>query len=98
MTKIISGPVRPLELLLSILALGLALVMLASTAEAAAKTKRQPSARPHAPAGTAVPCRGGNLFPCGPIYSGNDYLGTDPDPFIRLMIQRDLGVKYGGSP
>ncbi len=28
----------------------------------------------------------------------NDYLGNDPDPFIRLMIQRDLGARYGGGP
>jgi hypothetical protein len=25
------------------------------------------------------------------------YLGDDPDPFIRAMIQRDLGIKYGGE-
>ena len=42
-------------------------------------------------------CRGANLFRCGPIYNSNDYLGDDPDPFIRLMIQRDLGIKYGGE-
>jgi hypothetical protein len=41
-------------------------------------------------------CSGANLFPCGPLYNGNDYLGNDPDPFIRSMIQRDLGAKYGG--
>jgi hypothetical protein len=49
-------------------------------------------------AGSAVQyCRGANLFHCGPIYDSNDYLGDDPDPFIRLMIQRDLGIKYGGE-
>jgi hypothetical protein len=41
-------------------------------------------------------CRGSHLFHCGPLYNANDYLGNDPDPFIRLMIQRDLGIKYGG--
>ena len=40
-------------------------------------------------------CRGPNLFRCGPLYTSYDYLGTDPDPFIRTMIQRDLGAKYG---
>jgi hypothetical protein len=45
-----------------------------------------------------VRCRCANLFHCGPIYNGLDYLGDDPDPFIRLMIQRDLGAKYSGSP
>ena len=44
----------------------------------------------------AVPRR--QLFHCGPVYNGNDYLGSDPDPFIRLMIQRDLGARYGGGP
>jgi hypothetical protein len=45
-----------------------------------------------------VRCRCANLFHCGPIYNGLDYLGDDPDPFIRSMIQRDLGAKYSGSP
>jgi len=83
---------RPLGLLLCIITL-----TIASSAEAATKTKRQVATRPQAANSTAT-CRGGNLFPCGPIYSGNDYLGIDPDPFIRLMIQRDLGVYYGGAP
>jgi hypothetical protein len=26
--------------------------------------------------------RGTNLFPAGPVYSGSDYIGNDPDPFI----------------
>lgn len=29
--------------------------------------------------------------------SRKHYLGNDPDPFIRLTIQRDLGAKYGGE-
>jgi hypothetical protein len=70
-------------------------VIAASSADAKSKTK--PIARQAAP-GDSVHCRGANLFHCGPIYNGLDYLGDDPDPFIRLMIQRDLGAKYGGSP
>jgi hypothetical protein len=67
----------------------------AAAKSAASKTKRT---KPHAPvANTASSCRGGNLFPCGPVYNGDDYLGNDPDPFIRAMIQRDLGAKYGGE-
>jgi hypothetical protein len=82
-----------------ILIIGLA-SLLASSAGAATKAK---SAKHHAAsagastASTASSCRGGNLFPCGPVYNGTDYLGSDPDPFIRLMIQRDLGAKYGGE-
>ena len=70
----------------------------ASSAGAAAKSKNiSKRARPAATAGVASSCRGGNLFPCGPVYNSTDYLGSDPDPFIRLMIQRDLGAKYGGE-
>jgi hypothetical protein len=86
-------PSRSVKLL--ICALGLA-VMAASSA-AAAKKITKPAA-PQATASSAVPCRGANLFHCGPLFNGNDYLGTDPDPFIRLMIQRDLGARYGGGP
>jgi hypothetical protein len=73
--------------------------MLASSAilsaNAATKSKR---ARHAAPAvGAASSCRGANLFPCGPVYNSTDYLGNDPDPFIRSQIQRDLGAKYGGE-
>jgi len=42
--------------------------------------------------------RGANLFPAGAVYHANDYLGTDPDPFIRLQLQRDIGAHYGGEP
>jgi hypothetical protein len=35
--------------------------------------------------------------PAGPLYNGQDYLGTDPDPNIRSQILRDLGGRYGGN-
>jgi hypothetical protein len=68
---------------------------LAASASAATKSKRPKSAAPAA--SSASTCRGSNLFRCGPLYNSTDYLGNDPDPFIRLMIQRDLGAKYGGE-
>jgi hypothetical protein len=69
--------------------------ILASSANAATKTKRT---RYYAPVASAAPsCPGSHLFHCGPIYNSTDYLGNDPDPFIRAMIQRDLGAKYGGE-
>ena len=84
----------PRRALLLILSVSLTMT-LAASASAASKAKRT---KPRTPvASTASSCRGGNLFPCGPVYNGNDYLGNDPDPFIRLMIQRDLGAKYGGE-
>jgi hypothetical protein len=76
-------------------AASLAVSAVAATKSAATKTKRVKPTRPAA--STASTCRGANLFHCGPLYNSTDYLGTDPDPFIRLMIQRDLGAKYGGE-
>jgi hypothetical protein len=69
---------------------------LAPSADAATKTNKLKSSSPPFD-GHAARCRGANLFHCGPIYNGKDYLGDDPDPFTRLMIQRDLGAKYGGE-
>ena len=81
-----------------IMALGIVTIMVtiaASDASAASKSKKAKHIAPMA--GAAPSCRGANRFPCGPVYNGTDYLGNDPDPFIRLMIQRDLGAKYGGE-
>jgi hypothetical protein len=39
-----------------------------------------------------------DLYPAGPIFNGPDYLGDDPDPFIRSQIRRDTSVFYGGEP
>ncbi len=70
-------------------------VSFAATSNADAKKIK--TARSITPVSPVASCRGSNLFHCGPIYNSNDYLGDDPDPFIRMMIQRDLGVKYGGE-
>ena len=81
-------------------AAGLALLLAAAAPSEAAKAhkhKKHPAA-PAAPAAANSGYRGTNLFPAGPIYHGNDYLGDDPDPFIRSQIQRDLGAHYGGEP
>jgi hypothetical protein len=83
---------HPVKLLAGML--GLAIV-LASSADAAKKI-RKPRPAPRIIVSNSAPCRGANVFYCGPLYNGNDYLGNDPDPFIRAMIQRDLGAKYGG--
>jgi hypothetical protein len=69
-------------------------VMLASSADAGTATKKH---KPHQPmAGTSLACRGASNFRCGAVYNGNDYLGDDPDSFVRLMIQRDLGANTAG--
>ncbi len=82
---------RSLKLLVPALSL---VVVLASGVDAVAKTKRQRPAAQYA--GTSSTCRGAGNFRCGAVYNGRDYLGDDPDSFVRLMIQRDLGARYGG--
>jgi hypothetical protein len=83
---------RSVKLVICALALG---VMLTPNAEAANKAKKPVA--PQTAAANATTCHGANLFHCGPLYNSTDYLGSDPDPFIRAMIQRDLGAKYGPS-
>jgi len=88
-------PSLPFKLLLS--AVGLA-VVLAGMAPADAKDrkhKRQVVAQKTVRVQPAY--RGTNLYPAGPIYNGPDYLGDDPDPFIRSQIYRDLGAHYGDA-
>jgi hypothetical protein len=70
--------------------------LLTCVADAAPVRKRQQSAR--ATAITVTPAyRGAHLFPAGPVMYGNEYLGDDPDPFIRQQILRDLGAHFGGN-
>jgi len=76
-------------------ALGLAF---ASCADATPRKQRKPAA---AAAPTVVTVRpyywGANLWMPGPIYYSNEYLGTDPDPFIRSQIWRDLDAHFNGG-
>ncbi len=81
---------RSLKLLVSALSLA---VVLAPGVDAVAKVKRHKPAAQYA--GSSSTCRGGANFRCRGLQC-NDYLGDDPDSYIRLMIQRDLGAKYGG--
>ena len=84
-----------------VLAAGLAFAVAAAAPAEANKAKhhhKKAAATHHSKthrARQASRCRGGNLFACGPVYQGNDYLGDDPDPFIRLQLMRDLGAHYG---
>ena len=72
------------------------IVLVPSLAEAAkARKHRKPAVVQTSQTIGAVRYRGTNLFMAGPIFWGNDYLGDDPDPFIRSQIARD-GVRYGG--
>ena len=78
----------------------LAAAGLVGSAEAASKHKKR-----HAQSGAATaqsakraPAWSGGAAGTGPLYNGQDYLGDDPDPFIRFSINRDLGARYGGEP
>ena len=88
---------KNLSVTLSVFAIGLAVVM-ASPAEAAKKKQHhQPGYASQAmvPGGTSGRFQGGVL--AGPLYNGQDYLGTDPDPNIRAYILKDLDSRYGGG-
>ncbi len=79
-------------------AVGLA-VVLASPADAAKARKHRKHVTFHtAPVMVNVRYRGTNLFPAGPVmFNGGEYLGDDPDPFIRSQLLRDLGAHFGGN-
>jgi hypothetical protein len=80
-----------------------AILMLAGSASAEPtrepKQKKQTnvSAPAQKPARAASVYRGTDKFRAGPLFNGPDYLGDDPDPFIRSQIQRDLSARYGGD-
>lgn len=81
--------------MLSACVLGASVIFTFAAQAATKKANHSGAYRPQAASNASATCRGPNLFRCGPLYSSYDYLGTDPDPFIRTMIQRDLGAKYG---
>jgi hypothetical protein len=80
-------------------ALTVALAFLAAPVAEAAQAKKQRSqvSKPRvSPPGQTL-YRGTNLFMAGPMYNGLEYLGDDPDPFIRFQLLRDLPARYGGG-
>jgi hypothetical protein len=80
-----------------IMAASAIVVAMTSFADAKSRKARKPGAAPTQLSVNPY-ARGANLFPPGPVmYSPNDYLGDDPDPFIRLQLMRDLGAHFGGT-
>jgi hypothetical protein len=75
-----------------------ALAFIMSVPADAAQSRKH---RKHVAARTTVSAapayRGTHLFPPGPVMYGSEYLGDDPDPFIRSQIQRDLGAHFGDN-
>ena len=88
----------PLKLIGSIGVLALLLVAAMPADAAKARKHKKPVAARTVTVNAKSTDRGRNLFPAGPVYNANDYLGDDPDPFIRLQLQRDIGAHYGGEP
>jgi hypothetical protein len=83
------------RMLSSIKAVGCAVSLvfvLAAPAEAAQARNRVAPSAPPSP--VSPPYRGADRFPTGPVTYGNKYLGTDPDPFIRQQLLRDLGAQF----
>jgi len=91
------GAVMP-SLMIKLMAsvIGLAVVIVAAAPADAAKARKQKRLA-HATVRVQTGHWGTKLFPAGPLYNGQDYLGDDPDPFIRSQIYRDLGARYGGE-
>jgi hypothetical protein len=70
---------------------------LSASADAAAPRKHKKRVAQPTVAAVSPAYWGTNLFPPGPVMYGNQYLGTDPDPFIRSQLLRDLGAHFGGD-
>lgn len=88
----------PVKLIVSAVALAF---VAAGPGDAIGQTKPKKTMAAPPPMAAAKPAnrtRDRSAFPPGPVYFGNDYLGDDPDPFIRSQILRDLGARYGGEP
>jgi hypothetical protein len=76
------------------------LALLTTSADAAQPRKYRRHAAGPSTVAVAPLQRGANLFPPGPVYYGGpgvEYLGTDPDPFIRQQLLRDLTAHFGGA-
>ena len=80
------------------LCVGLALVQSApADAAKAAKHKRHVAAASTKARQSGTAYWGTDLVRRGPLYNGSEYLGDDPDPFIRSQIARDVNAIYGGN-
>ncbi len=89
-------PSLPLKLLAA--AVGIVVATAAQADAAPRKAKKKGVATATASTVTSPSrYRNGSLYRAGPVYNGNDYIGDDPDPFIRYQLFRDMS-RYGGDP
>ena len=82
---------HPSRALYSILSLTVALGLVMSVAADAAKAKKKKRSGATAAYSQSVPRESNE------VYVGNMYMGTAPDPFLRLMFQREMSLRWGGS-
>jgi hypothetical protein len=77
----------------------IAILLAVSFAGAMAQAKTAKKKNPPADKQTAVRVqpRIQNGVPAGPVYAYGEYMGDDPDPFIRLMLMRDAGSHFDGA-
>jgi hypothetical protein len=86
---------RPVYVVVTAVALA---VMLGSSADAASKVRKHKKPVVAYASQQVNVHRGTDKFPAGPLYfNGSEYLGDDPDPFIRSQLWRDLGAHFGGE-
>lgn len=80
------------------IALVCTVVAVAVAAPGYAETRKQKKKEAAAAASAKMPARyhDPSLFPKGPVYWGDTYMGDDPDPFIRSQLLRDTG-RFGGD-
>jgi hypothetical protein len=72
-------------------------VLLACAASADARTRKGKQAAVAKPTANKAQARGQNRSPAGPVYAYGEYMGDDPDPFIRLMLSRDAAAHFDGA-
>lgn len=73
-------------------------VFFGAPADAASKAHKHKKPVVADASGRTTVYRGADKFPVGPLYfNGGEYLGDDPDPFIRLQLWRDLGAHFGSE-
>jgi hypothetical protein len=83
---------------LKVLAASIAIAFsFASPVDAAKVAKHKKVAAASTQARAQTQHRGTNLFPAGPIYFGDVYLGDDPDPNIRFQLLREISARLGGE-
>lgn len=82
---------------LKLLAAVFAVVLAGAIADAAPRKAKKKTIAAPSSVEAPVRYRDKSAFPPGPVYFGTEYMGEDPDPFIRSQLLRD-NAKFGAEP